>query len=60
MAKAQIELDNMLVYEAKRIALANGFKESKQSITDMVYKIALDCIKYLDDEDFQQITGLKK
>jgi hypothetical protein len=60
MAKAQIELDDMLVYEAKRIALLNGFKESKQSITDMVYKIALDCIKYLDDEDFQQITGLKK
>jgi hypothetical protein len=60
MAKAQIELDDMLVYEAKRIALLNGFKESKQSITDMVYKIAIDCIKYLDDEDFQQITGLKK
>jgi len=60
MAKAQIELDEILVNEAKRIALLNDLNHSKQSVTLLAYKIMSDCIKYLDDEDFQQITGLKK
>jgi hypothetical protein len=60
MAKAQIELDEILVNEAKRIALLNDLNHSKQSVTLLAYRIMSDCIKYLDDEDFQQITGLKK
>lgn len=60
MAKAQIELDEILVNEAKRIALLNDLNQSKQSVTLLAYKIMSDCIKYLDNEDFEQITGLKK
>jgi hypothetical protein len=60
MAKAQIELDEILVNEAKRIALLNDLNQSKQSVTLLAYKIMSDCIKYLDNESFEQITGLKK
>lgn len=60
MAKAQLELDEILVNEAKRIALLNDLNQSKQSVTLLAYKIMSDCIKYLDNEDFEQITGLKK
>ncbi|CAB4128149.1 hypothetical protein UFOVP104_19 [uncultured Caudovirales phage] len=60
MAKAQLELDDLLVNEAKRIALLNGLNQSKQSVTTLVYKSFSELIKYLDDESFEQITGLKK
>ena len=60
MAKVQVELPDNIYNIGEEIAFKNKLKPSKVKVNDLLIKIALDCIKYLDDEDFQQLTGLKK
>ena len=60
--KAQIEYEKVeaKLKELLVVAVQNGYKPSKQGLTELAFKIASDSINCLDKESFEQITGLKK
>lgn len=60
MAKVQVELTDEIYIIGEDLAFKNKLKPSKVKVNDLLIKIAIDCIKYLDEETFEQITGLKK
>lgn len=61
MSKNLIELDKEQLEPLRLVALSSK-RPSKtfQDKVDLAIEISLKFIQYLDDEDFQQITGLKK
>ncbi len=43
----------------KVIAIQNGYKTSKQGLTELAIKIASDTIKFLDKESISNVLNLK-
>lgn len=60
MAKVQNELDETVYNLGREIAFKNNLSLSKIKVSEMLYKIAYDFMKLSEEEDFEQITGLKK
>lgn len=60
MAQVQNELDKEVYDLGREIAFKNNLGLSKVKVSEMLYKISYELIKYLDEETFEQITGLKK
>jgi hypothetical protein len=60
MKSSVIHFDRIKVDEVTVVALKNGVKLTQQNLTELAFKIASDSLKYLDNNSFEQITGLKK
>lgn len=60
MAKLIIELTDEQYELCKKVAFENNVKLSKTKVANMMLDVATKSIKYLDNESFEQITGLKK
>ena len=59
--KAIIEFENVEneLNSLKVIAIQNGYKTSKQGLTDLAVRIASDTIKFLDKESISNVLNLK-
>jgi hypothetical protein len=60
MKSSIIHFDRVLSDEVSVIALKNGVKLTQQNLTELAFKIADNCIKYIDNESFEQLFDLKK
>lgn len=60
MAKVQIELTDEAYEIGREIAFKNKLNGSKVSISELLHLVAIEVYKYLDNEDFEELTGFKK
>jgi len=60
MAKNIIDLDDRLLLEVKEIAKKNNLGTTNQVLVNISLRCFNDASRYMDDEDFKNIFGLKK
>lgn len=60
VTKNIIELNSEELVVLKRICKINKRKTTAQSAVDVATEIAVSVIKFLDKEDFKQVTNLNK
>lgn len=60
MKPTVIRYDANQIEKLRKASLANGIKPTIQNIHLLALHIAIDCVNHLDEESFQQLTGLNK
>ncbi len=60
MAKAQIEVDSLMLEKIRPLAVKNGIKPNIKNLVNIALKVTSDMIEVLDENDFKNICNLKK
>lgn len=60
MAKAQIEVDNLMLEKIRPLAIKNEIKPTVQNLVTLAVKVTADMFEMLDEIDFQNVCNLKK
>ncbi len=59
MAENRIQLDDIKMWKLKALASKNERSTLNQHIGDLAFEIAFKAMDNLDDESFENVTGLK-
>lgn len=60
MSKVQTNVNDLQLMGVQMVAIKNGKSKTKIDSVNLAIDIASSAIKHLDDDTFEQITGLKK
>lgn len=60
MAKAQLDIDSMMLEKIRPLAVKNGIKATVPNLVNLAIKVTVDMIDMLDEEDFKNVCNLKK